>query len=86
MTRQTGEKKDLERTKTETTLPLKFLACIKFNAFKFCLSTQYSRKYMPVTLHTLTVSHLSVTFLLGSPVHYKHIPNFNVYAVPMKSE
>lgn len=39
MTRQTGKKKDLARTKTETTLPLKFLACIKFNALKFCLST-----------------------------------------------
>lgn len=39
MTRQTGEKQDLQRTKTETTLPLKCLACIKVNALKFCLST-----------------------------------------------
>lgn len=37
MTRQIREKKDLERTKTGTTLPLKFLACIKYNALKFCL-------------------------------------------------
>lgn len=29
MTTQTEEKKDLETTKTKTTLPLKFLACTK---------------------------------------------------------
>lgn len=39
MTRQTGQKKDLARTNTEITLPLKFLASMKFNAVKFCLST-----------------------------------------------
>lgn len=85
MTRQTKEKKDLETTKTKT-LPLKFLACIEFNDLKFCISTQYSGKYMPITLRILTVSHLPDTLLFSYPAHCEHMLNFNVYVAPMKSQ
>lgn len=78
MATQTEEKKGLEITD--------YLAYIKFNYLKFCISTQYLGKYTSITQHILTVSHLPDTLLFGCQAHCEHMPNFNMCVAPMKSQ